>query len=43
VRSDFVVDPLHEDLTGLIAAKTRIGVDFAIDVSDPGLGRSERR
>jgi 2-desacetyl-2-hydroxyethyl bacteriochlorophyllide A dehydrogenase len=30
--ADFVVDPLHEDLTGLIAAKTRIGVDFAIDV-----------
>lgn len=30
--ADYVIDPLHEDLAGLVAAKTRIGVDFAIDV-----------
>jgi 2-desacetyl-2-hydroxyethyl bacteriochlorophyllide A dehydrogenase len=30
--ADYVIDPLREDLPGFVAAKTRIGVDFAIDV-----------
>jgi len=30
--ADHVVDPAHEDLTGFVMKKTRIGVDCAVDV-----------